>query len=610
MMKRTLPFLVAISVLVASCATVPSTSVEPIRGYPEAIDRLRVFAAEALREEKVAGMSIALVADGEVVWSDGFGYADRSAGTPAGPDTVYGVGSISKLFTATAVMQLVERGMIDLDAPVSRYIEEFAINSRFGDTNRITVRTLLTHHSGIPGDKPKGFVGETDVDFRDIVDYLSGQYTAYPPDYLFAYCNLGIDLVGVIVERVSGETFIDYVDRHILDPLRMERASFVPLSSRSDLEPSLVAKAHRRGVRASFDEPPLRDIPAGSLNASASGLARFMLMVLGGGELDGRRIVEAATLAEMLSPQNGEVELDFGFEIGIGYFLTNPRLEHAGRFAGHGGDTFAYHAALGMLPDYDLGVVVLTNTDSGGAIATKVADEALHLLHTAKTGAVQREAVAGDDSPGPWRRRDTAIASAEDLERYPGEYATQVGRVSVRRAASGDSLSIVVNGKQYLLVPEEDRWFSFERRALGLIPVRRSDFDDVLVSIREMDGSRIVVLASDGWIEAVGESIVPEAIPASWSSRIGAYRAVGEYTDIERQYTYPARPELSIEGGFLTLRLWGRRGPASILIPVNDSEAIVAGLGRSARETVLVRIVDGREVIEYWGYRLERESGR
>ena len=220
----------------AGCATVPLTErPEVVRMGDYSI--VESFASSLIEQEmkinKITGLSIAVVDDQRIVWSEGFGFADKSGDLRASADTVYNVGSVSKLITATAVMQLAEQGKIDIDAPIQTYLPEFRIKTRFPDAGPVTVRSMLTHHSGMPSDYLKGWVlgmeppeGNADA-FMELAGQLGDEYIASPPENVFSYSNLSYSLLGAVVSRVSGEDFSGYVDRHILEPLGMSHSSFL-----------------------------------------------------------------------------------------------------------------------------------------------------------------------------------------------------------------------------------------------------------------------------------------------------------------------------------------------------------------------------------------------
>ena len=229
-----------------------------------------------MKKRDVTGLSIALVDDQRVVWAEGFGYADKAGNVPASPETVYRVGSISKLFTATAAMQLAERGRMDIDRPLGDYLPGFSIRTRFADAAPITPRSIMTHHSGLPSDYLKGMWTRDPEPFTRVAGRLKDEYAANPPGTVFSYSNLGVTLLGDAIGKAAGRDFVSYVRDEILLPLGMSRSSF---STSADRTP-LAAKGYRKGKEA--EDPPLRDVPAGGLNTSVLDLSRFVRMVLAG----------------------------------------------------------------------------------------------------------------------------------------------------------------------------------------------------------------------------------------------------------------------------------------------------------------------------------------
>jgi len=150
--------------------------------YGTTISRMTTYIQDHMVRNQVAGLSIALVDGQKVVWARGFGYADKEAEIPAGADTIYEIGSVSKTFAAMAVMRLVEEGIMDLDQPLTAYLPTFSINQRFPDSGPITIRSILTHHSGIPGDLFNGaFTEGAPFDYDAwLLEYLQDEYTSAP----------------------------------------------------------------------------------------------------------------------------------------------------------------------------------------------------------------------------------------------------------------------------------------------------------------------------------------------------------------------------------------------------------------------------------------------
>ena len=362
--------IVLIASAVIACGEDDEATPTPTPDYSSITEELSQLVQGAVEGAGVTGLSVALVDDQEIVWSEGFGYADKAEGVEATPQTVYQVASVSKLFTATAIMQLAEQGEIDIDQPLQTYVPEFSINSRFPDASPITPRNVMTHHSGLPSDWLNGMFAYGDdrealvrSEFGSLVSEIKDAYVTNPPNTAFSYSNLGYDLLGHAVEQVTGQGFSDYVDEAILQPMGMDSSSF---TLTSDMK-ALLSKEYLNGEEQEYIWG--RDIPAGALRSTVEDLSRFMMMVFDDGEVGGERILQPQSLAEMLSPQNSDVPLDFDARWGLSWWLLPLGLDYAGEVAWHSGGEGMWNSLLVTLPDQKLGVVVLSNSgEAGGAI--------------------------------------------------------------------------------------------------------------------------------------------------------------------------------------------------------------------------------------------------
>jgi CubicO group peptidase (beta-lactamase class C family) len=340
------------------------------QGAPTDLDAaaLEAFFAETvptlMDEHRVPGAAVAVVASGEIRLATGYGLAELDPDRPASADTPFATGSIAKLFTWTAVMQLVERSEIDLDADVNTYLD-FEIPATFGAP--VTVRDLMTH---TPGFEDYPMVGVFSRDAGGLPE-LGEVLAARVPDRIWepgvesAYSNYGTALAGYIVERVSGIPFAQYVDRNIFEPLGMERSSFL-----QPLPPQLAAVAARGyvpdGDEGWFDggSEYLTLSPAGGMVMSVSDAARFMLAHLGGRALDaspgGARILEDETVERMHTTLFRHLPTLPGNAHG---FWESER--HGERIVLHSGDTQLYASKLTLLPDRGVGMYVATNAPGG-----------------------------------------------------------------------------------------------------------------------------------------------------------------------------------------------------------------------------------------------------
>ena len=198
-----------------------------------------------------------------------------------------------------AVMQLAEQNKLDIDQPLVNYLSEFKINSRFGFTDDISLKNIMTHHSGLPADYMDGFVGVSLPPFTSVVKNIHDFYVANPANKLFAYSNLGFSLAGHAVQNVSQQPFVDYMNDALLSPLNMVNSNFT-------------GKLETKGYHDNklVDEPPLRDIPAGGLNTNVVDLSHLLQMVHADGQFQGIQILKKKGLSSMMKPQNKNVTLD------------------------------------------------------------------------------------------------------------------------------------------------------------------------------------------------------------------------------------------------------------------------------------------------------------
>jgi len=306
-----------------------------------------------LESDDIAGATIAVVKDGKVLFAKGYGYSDYEKKKPVSADeTLFRPGSVSKLFTWTAVMQLVEQGKLDLDRDVNEYLD-FKIPEAFGKP--ITLKNILTHTPGFE-EQVKDLI-RTGSESPNLEEYLKTHIPAriYPPGTVPAYSNYGATLAGYIVERVSGRPFNDYIDENIFKPLGMTHSTFAqPL-------PAALAPFMSNGYQLASDGPKPFEVvvpaPAGSLSSSAADMARFIIAHLQDGQLGDARILRTETARLMHSRLFALDDAAPGMCYG---FYEESRNGH--RIIGHGGDTNHFHSDLHLIPDAGVGFFVSHNS--------------------------------------------------------------------------------------------------------------------------------------------------------------------------------------------------------------------------------------------------------
>ena len=476
-----------------------SADVSPSPKYEAAVRNLTPFIEKQVAEKRLPALSIALVDDQEIVWARGFGFANAKNKIPATADTVYRVGSVSKLFTDIAVMQLVEKGKLDLDAPVTQYLPEFKPTNPF--SKQITLRQLMTHRSGLVREPPVGnYFDDRNSSLPEMVASLNTTSLIYEPETRIKYSNAAIAVVGYILQQTQKEPFAKYLQEKLLEPMGMKKSSFEPKEAlMRDLAHAVMWSYHGR----EFDAPAfeLGISPAGCMYSTASDLAHFMTILFAAG--DNAPIIKKPTLEQMWTQQFDKPDAKDSF--GIGFHLT----EFEGhRRVGHNGAIYGFATELSALPKEKLGVVVIASRDVANAVTTHIADVALGQMLAVR-----------ENKPLP-KIEETSPLKPEIAERLAGRYRAderildldersgrlfalaQTGGFRAELRAKGDSLivdDIVAYGQD--VIPEGDKLHigknTYERiattkpepppaRWLGLIGEYGWDHD--ILYILEKDG--------------------------------------------------------------------------------------------------------------------------
>jgi CubicO group peptidase (beta-lactamase class C family) len=319
----------------------------------------------AIKRADIAGAVIVIVKDGKIIVAKGYGYADKTKHAPVDPaTTMFRIGSVSKLFAWTSVMQLVEDGKLNLDTDVNQYLD-FKIPAKYGKP--ITLRNLMTHTPGFSEVIRDLFVAKA-RDLYPLRSYLIEHMPnrMFPPGKVIAYSNYGAALAGYIVQRVSGQPYATYVADHILKPLGMTNATFVqPL-------PKNLAPYMAKGYSSASASKPtpfeyVEASPAGSGSASAIDMAHFMLAYLQGGQYDGQRILKPSTIKEMWTLQVAPAPGMNGFD--LGFYQEN---RNGLTIVGHAGDTDVFHSDLHLLPQQHIGVFMSFNSAGKAGAAEQV----------------------------------------------------------------------------------------------------------------------------------------------------------------------------------------------------------------------------------------------
>ena len=330
---------------VATIQASPSPQKDP--DYAE----IDAYITEQMDALGVPGLALGIVQDGEIAHARGFGVAD-SSGRKVTPQTPFYIGSLTKSFTAMAVMQLVEAGKIDLDAPVRTYLPWFRLADEQAAA-KMTVRHLLNHTTGI-SEKDGNYKRGSQQTMEEVVRGLERTQPTQSLGETYQYSNINYVIAGLIVEQVSGQSYAEYVTEHIFEPLDM-RHSF---TSRKIARSNGMTAGHififGQPIEMDLAVNPGR-LPEGYLISSAEDMSHYIIAQLNDGRYQDTTVLSQHGMAEMHAPA---VSMKEFVHYGMGWMLFSKDGE---KIIGHGGDTANFHSNIFLMPDHNLGLILLFN---------------------------------------------------------------------------------------------------------------------------------------------------------------------------------------------------------------------------------------------------------
>lgn len=544
------------------------------------------FLAQAVEDYNVPGLAMAVVAGGEVVFAEGFGYRDVESAKPMTADSLFAIGSTTKAMTVTVLGMLADEGKFEWDEPLTLYLPEF----RLADpmiTARITPRDLVTHRSGLPRHDLLWY-NNNESTRAEIIERM--RYLELTADLreTFQYNNLMFMTAGYFAGQLTDATWEETMRARLFEPLGMKRSNFNVHDSEQDADHAL---PYREDDDDALERIPFRDIsmigPAGSVNSSVNEMAQWLLFNLRGGKVGDEQLVNASTLAEIHSPQmtTGATQdrpdispATYGMGWGIVSYRGHARVSHGGGIDG-------FVTSVMFFPNDDLGIVAFDNRGSGLAsiVSNHAADrilgleaedwmgEALDNRKKAKESAAEAEA----KSEG---LRITGTNPSHGLDDYIGEYA-HPGYGVLRIERAGEQLALHYNG---IAAPLEhwhyDVWNGAESEA------DKTFEDQKLLFTMNVDG---LIAGVESLLEATAEPIRFEKRPDSRLSDpgylerfVGAYEtATGsfrvELAGTELSVLLPGQPPFAMDADLSGRFVWRRARTVSLGFEQDDRGNVV-----------------------------------
>jgi D-alanyl-D-alanine carboxypeptidase len=457
----------------------PKAAPTGVANAPDVLAAERLFSAwleGQIAYRGLPGIAVGVVSDQQLVWSKGFGYSDVKAKRPMTPETRFRMASNSKLFTAIAIMQLREEGKLRLDDPVIKYLPWFKSKTAGEDDGPITIEQLLSHSSGLQreaGDHWESLQFPTTAELEHL--YPERQ-AAFAPATRWKYSNLAFTVAGRVVEKVSGENWADYVQRHIFDPLGMTDSSV------DKNVPELTVPYGRRMPDGTREVLPFIDArgmaPATGLTSDVDDMAKFMSAQFRRGPRGGAQIVSSGSWREMLRVRSVDENWTSGTGLGFDVKRVKDRT-----YIGHEGGYLGNTTQTLIQLDDKVGVIVLTNTNDSSP-----SDIANQLMATVG------KAVAAASKP-----KTPAVAWNPAWARFAGLY----------RGRWGDKQVVLLNDRLVMITPNAvnlDNPVTLEPVGEGRFryeaPTGGSQIGEI-VSFTEVAGRPTRMIVGDTWVDRV-----------------------------------------------------------------------------------------------------------
>jgi CubicO group peptidase (beta-lactamase class C family) len=547
----------------------------PLGDYAYTLDYTEYRIHQLMKRHHLPSLAVALVDDQNVIWQGAFGWADIEKEIPATTDTVYKLWSVAKVFTAIETMRLVEDGLVDLDAPISDYLPNFSIQSRFPDTAPVTIRSILAHHSGLPRNECHWttFRPEGQEMLGELVESLKDCHMTSTVGSRYKYSNIGPDALGALIQELRGESFPSYMKESLLIPTGMENSVYLS----ADISPQknvALGYEYYKGEHYPYEQGDITSLPSGNLYSTIEDMNTFVKFIFRGGEANGEQIINPETLTLMFEDQYSSQKDPQ--PMGLGWKITN--VFGSELLVWHdGGPIEGIGSLVALLPERKLGVVLFANEVSfEGNLSLSLGIEILERMLETKYGIIPTNA-----SPPESVAIDRSL-----LDDYDGKYIVfgQVLDISL----SGDQLKVDIQGVKVGLSPVSQTKF---RMSHWLLDLGLADLFRLPIDPRELEIEFLVGVENDDDVMIINFGNIvyeifpryPEVkeVPPLWKELSGDYELVGRTSSESIGVDVLGNTSIWVEDG--VLQVAGFVGP---ILPISESEIIILS-GSFAGETMI-----------------------
>ncbi|MCK4260225.1 MAG: beta-lactamase family protein [Halanaerobiales bacterium] len=563
-------------VLIALVLVTSFMSQSTIANYSKEIKKINELIESEIKKNNIQGFSVAIVDEDGIIWSKGYGFQDVKNEIIATPETLYRIGSATKSFTATGIMLLIERGLVELDAPITKYIP-FEINSLENKSTTITVRQLLNHHSGLKRDLYKDIRSANPPKLDFLLSELRDDYLALAPDSLYKYSNIGYALLGKIIENVSNKSYSQFISEELFTPLGM--LSSEPGLNNSNID--YISKSYKiqGGSKKANEIEQLveRDQPAGSIISSVEGLAKFMQFILNEGKTnDGQQLLSKESLDQMFTIQYPDNDLDDD-PYGLGWKINKSIIPNTEINIRHGGTLTGFSSLMVALPEEKLGIAILYNTNQLFS-RHYIANEALKILASEKVCLSENNSLLHEEK--------ILDLQPDDFGKYTGRYVG-IGDIPIfiDLSSKNDKFNINLQGTGLSLKTRDDKRFRVVKQILFLNFGIGSfmGVDDVFLDFYRANNGivypRLILKYEDLEMKIVMEKVNPYEIPQTFENISGTYLPTQESEKHVYSNSFSVLTINVVDGWIVMKTTWEGSDLELLLKPVNENKLITYGSG-------------------------------
>ncbi len=534
------------------------------------------------KKNRLMGANVVLFNDEQIVYSYNYGYANKGRKIKSTNDSLYMIGSNTKVMTAICILKLMEEGLLSLEDDVRKFIPEFEVKSTF-EYNKITIGNLLMHRSGLVGDFFH-LITDKNGDFHDVIKEIKNSYLTAKPGNMFAYSNVGFTVLGIVVERVTDLTYQECVEKIIAKPLGIEIHFLQSEEDRRPYSDTVSLCYNKKGKEA--EDPLVTLLPAGSNTyMSITDFVKFGQIFL---KRDGT-ILSKETL-ELMEKLECAESLDRKL-MNAGYGLLqniHDFGEKVGKIWGHGGDTMYHHSVFYYIPKQNLGVAIFTNSEQAPLATGPMADKAVISYLKDKGVVIEKNSLEYD-------------YVSVDGEAHLGKYVTGIGVCEIKKNRHGELVAKVKGMSVKMKACKDGFWLLCPNNLLLQFPPIKKELKKIRVKFADYAGEEVVILEQRDEYNKLqgiyGCRYEETDIPDSFRCACGRYKLVNE--NIKE---LKGRGALQIKKGMLvvSMKCLAARGNAYLKTAGNHL-AFVQGFGRGTRNDVTLREENGDTYLTWCG---------